>query len=258
MSRTDIEQSETRRKVAAINAWYHRIDLGDGIETPGHFRMADYLAHYNFPDRLDGMRVLDVGASTGFFAYEFERRGAAEVVAVELPSWSAHDWTPRKRRELAKNAAAETENIDREVMLDGFTVVGEALGSKCVKRIFKPIYDLSSDELGTFDIVFSGAMLMHVRDPILGVQRMRDCCSSTGRLIISISTAMADVEEPTAKFVGEWNQCNWWQMSPRALDEILKCCDFESIENRDTYTLQDVTGQFHDPTYVCHALPRKG
>src|SRR5690606_1308584 len=157
--------------------------------------MADYLAHYNFPERLDGMRVLDVGASTGFFAYEFERRGAAEVVAVELPSWSAHDWTPRKRRELAKNAAAENENIDREVMLDGFTVVAEALGSTRVKRSFKPIYDLSSDELGTFDIVFSGAMLMHVRDPILGIQRMRDCCSPSGRLIVSISTTMADVEE---------------------------------------------------------------
>jgi tRNA (mo5U34)-methyltransferase len=257
MSRTAEQQEEIRRKVAAIEAWYHRIDLGDGIETPGHFRMADYLSHYNFPERLDGLRVLDVGASTGFFAYEFERRGAAEVVAVELPSWSAHDWTPRQRRELAKNAPSETENIDREVMLDGFTVVGEALGSKRVKRIFKPIYELSQEELGTFDIVFSGAMLMHVRDPILGIQRMRDCCSPSGRLIVSISTAMPDAKEPVAKFVGEWNQCNWWQMSPPALDEILKCCDFETIENRDTYTLQDVTGQFHDPTYVCHGLPRQ-
>ena len=257
MARTREQIDEVRRRVAAIQAWYHRIPLGDGIETPGHFRMQDYLAHYHFPERLDGKRVLDVGASTGFFAYEFERRGAAEVVAVELPSWTDHDWTPRQLRELQAQAQTVREDVDRVVMRDGFTVVGEALGSKRVRRIWQRIYDLSREELGTFDIVFSGAMLMHVRDPILGIQRMRDCVSPDGRLIVSISTTMPDAAEPIAKFVGEWNQCNWWQMSPRALDAILKCCDFDAIEHRDRYTLQDVTGVFHDPTYVCHALPRR-
>jgi tRNA (mo5U34)-methyltransferase len=258
MPRTPEQIAAVRRDVAAIEAWYHRIDLGDGIETPGHSRMADYLSYYRFPERLDGMRVLDVGASTGFFAYEFERRGAAEVVGVELPSWGAHDWTPRQRRTLDAKSASETQNVDREVMFDGFTVVGKALGSKRVRRVFKTIYELTASELGTFDIVFSGAMLMHVRDPILGIQCMRECCKPDGRLIVSISTTMMDATEPIARFVGEWNQCNWWQMSPRALDAVLTCCDFDRIENRDRYVLQDVTGQFKDPTYVCHALLRRG
>ena len=257
MARTPQQLDEIRRKVAQIQSWYHRIDLGDGIETPGHFRMTDYLKHYHFPERMDGMRVLDVGASTGFFAYEFERRGAAEVVGIELPSWGDHDWTPRYRREFEAKAQSEKQNIDREVMLDGFTVVGQALGSTRVKRVFQTIYDLDPAKLGQFDLVFSGAMLMHVRDPILGIQKMRACCKPTGRLIVSLSTTMPDVKEPIARFVGEWNQCNWWQMSPRALDEVLKCCDFDRIENREMYTLQDVTGQFHDPTYVCHAFPRQ-
>lgn len=249
-------KEEIRRKVAAIESWYHRIDLGNGLETPGHFRMADYLRYYHFPERMDGMRVLDVGASTGFFAYEFERRGASEVVAVELPSWAAHDWTPRYRRQYGERSAEQRAKDDRAVMFDGFTVVGEALGSKRVRRIFRPIYELNSQELGTFDIVFSGAMLMHVRDPILGIQRMRDCCKQGGRLIASIS-ALTGTDGPVARFVGEWNQCNWWQMSPAALDSVLTCCDFDRIENREHYTLQDVTGRFHDPTYVCHALPRQ-
>jgi len=257
MARTEQQNEELRRRVQAIESWYHRIDLGDGVETPGHFRMADYLSYYNFPERMDGMRVLDVGASTGFFAYEFERRGAEEVIAVELPNWEAHDWTPRQQRRLAEKTAQDREKDNRDVMFDGFTVVGEGLGSKRVKRIWKAIYDLTAAELGTFDVVFSGAMLMHVRDPILGIQRMRDCCKPDGRLIVSISTTLADAEEPIAKFVGEWDQCNWWQMSPRCLDEILTCCDFDRIEQREQYTLQDVTGQFHDPTYVCHALPRQ-
>lgn len=256
MPRTPQQIAELQSKVAQIQSWYHRIDLGDGVETPGHFRMADYLEYYGFPERMDGMRVLDVGASTGFFAYEFERRGAAEVVAVELPSWGDHDWTPRYRRQFAQKSSSEQQNIDREVMRDGFTIVGEAFGSRRVKRIWKAIYDLRAQDLGQFDLVFSGAMLMHVRDPILGIQRMRECCRDDGRLIVSISTTMPDATEPIARFVGEWNQCNWWQMSPRCLDEVLTCCDFGHIDHRATYTLQDVTGQFHDPTYVCHAFPR--
>jgi tRNA (mo5U34)-methyltransferase len=244
--------------VAQIESWYHRIDLGSGVETPGHFRMSDYLEHYHFPERMDGMRVLDVGASTGFFAYEFERRGAAEVVGVELPSWDAHDWTPRYRRGLAARTASEQANVDREVMRDGFTIVGEALGSTRVRRIWKPIYELTAAELGQFDLVFSGAMLMHVRDPILGIQRLRECCKPDGRLIVSISTTMMDQKDPVARFVGEWNQCNWWQMSPACLDRVLQCCDFDRIDHRAHYTLQDVSGRFHDPTYVCHAFPRQG
>ena len=257
MPRTPQQIADLQRRVAEIQSWYHQIDLGDGVVTPGHFRMADYLGHYHLPARMDGLRVLDVGASTGFFAYEFERRGAAEVVAVELPSWADHDWTPRYRREYQQKHAGERANIDREVMRDGFTVVGQALGSKRVKRIWKTIYDLRASELGTFDVVFSGAMLMHVRDPVLGIQRMRECCKPEGRLIVSISTSMPDAVEPVARFVGEWDQCNWWQMSPPCLDAVLRCCDFTTIEHQATYTLQDVTGRFQDPTYVCHALPRR-
>jgi tRNA (mo5U34)-methyltransferase len=258
MVRTPHQIQDIQQKLAKIESWYHRIDLGDGIETPGHFRMADYLRFYNLPERMDGMRVLDVGASTGFFAYEFERRGALEVVGVELPSWGDHDWTPRYRREFEQKSASDKSNIDREVMRDGFTVVGEALQSKRVRRIWKAIYDLRVEELGQFDIVFSGAMLMHVRDPVLGIQRMRECCKPDGRLIVSISSIFPDSKESIAKFVGEWNQCNWWQMSPRCLEEVLQCCDFDRIEHRETYTLQDVTGKFHDPTFVCHARPRIG
>ncbi|MCA8951509.1 MAG: methyltransferase domain-containing protein [Planctomycetes bacterium] len=257
MPRTPEQIATLQKRVAEIESWYHRIDLGDGVETPGHFRMADYLDYYNFPASMQGMRVLDVGASTGFFAYEFERRGADEVVGIELPSWEAHDWTPRQRAELDKKTPDKRDKDNRDVMIDGFTIVGEALGSTRVKRVFQPIYALDPAELGTFDIVFSGAMLMHVRDPILGIQRMRACCKPEGRLIVSIAAVMTDDDRALAKFVGEWNQCNWWQMSPACLDAVLTCCDFDRIENRTTYTLKDVTGQFEDPTYVCHALPRR-
>jgi hypothetical protein len=65
--------------------WYHTVDLGDGLITPGMYDYRETIAAFGFPDDMHGMTVLDVGSATGFFAFEFERRGA-RVISVELPS----------------------------------------------------------------------------------------------------------------------------------------------------------------------------
>src|SRR5579862_369704 len=65
--------------------WYHTVDLGDGLVTPGMYDYRETIASFQFPGDMRGMTVLDVGSATGFFAFEFERRGA-RVVSVELPS----------------------------------------------------------------------------------------------------------------------------------------------------------------------------
>src|ERR1700719_5074918 len=53
------EAQEIRRRVNELE-WYHSIDLGHGIVTPGEFDHRPYLSQYPIPERLDGMRVLDV------------------------------------------------------------------------------------------------------------------------------------------------------------------------------------------------------
>ena len=73
--------------------WYHTIDLGNGIVTPGHYDHRPYLCHYRLPDNLHGKRVIDIGTASGFFAFEFERRGAS-VLATDLPEWFDHDFGP--------------------------------------------------------------------------------------------------------------------------------------------------------------------
>ena len=40
---------------------------------------ARQFQRFHFPDRMRGMTVLDAGSATGFFAFEFERRGARVV-----------------------------------------------------------------------------------------------------------------------------------------------------------------------------------
>src|SRR5205085_7842084 len=77
--------------------WYHTVDLGDGLVTPGDYDLRPHLADYHFPESMHGMTVLDVGSATGFFAFEFERRGA-NVISVELPSIAEWDmiWSERE------------------------------------------------------------------------------------------------------------------------------------------------------------------
>src|SRR5215207_4750221 len=65
--------------------WYHTIDLGNGLITPGVYDYRSTLSAFNFPDDMTGMDVLDIGSATGFFAFEFEKRGA-NVTSVEIPS----------------------------------------------------------------------------------------------------------------------------------------------------------------------------
>src|SRR5262245_60846389 len=61
--------------------WYHAVDLGGGLVTPGDYDYRGQVGAFGLPADLSGKRVLDVGSATGFFAFEFERRGA-EVVSV--------------------------------------------------------------------------------------------------------------------------------------------------------------------------------
>src|SRR5436190_7114492 len=70
-------------RVASV-PWYHSLPLPGGIVTPGSFDMLDELGRLPFPASLQGLRCLDVATADGFWAFEMERRGAAEVVAIDI------------------------------------------------------------------------------------------------------------------------------------------------------------------------------
>ena len=69
-------------------AWYHTIDLGDGLVTPGIDPTPHKLRQIKLPASFAGKTVLDVGAWDGFFSFEAERRGASRVLAVDYVAWA--------------------------------------------------------------------------------------------------------------------------------------------------------------------------
>src|SRR5262249_2616746 len=85
--RSEAERARLRERGGA-RPWFHTIDLGDGVVTPGCDNSPAKVAYLGMPERLDGLSVLDIGAYDGFFSFECERRGAARVVAADHFCWT--------------------------------------------------------------------------------------------------------------------------------------------------------------------------
>ena len=70
--------------------WYHTIDLPDGSCTPGLFDHRAATGYVAWPAAVAGGRCLDVGTFDGFWSFELERRGASEVVAIDVDDLPLH------------------------------------------------------------------------------------------------------------------------------------------------------------------------
>ncbi len=162
--------------------WYHTIDLPGGIATPGEYDHRPIVPKVPLPDRLDGLRCLDVGTQDGFWAFEMERRGAASVVAIDVERIEDLDW-PEPRPELGEDAHEFLVRRQR-----AFEIAREALGSK-VERRFVSVYDLRPDNVGTFDFAFLGTLLHHLRDPIGALQSVRRVVDGQLVLVAAFSVA---------------------------------------------------------------------
>lgn len=163
-------RSALRRAIDENTLWYHTMELQHGIVTPGWFDLRPVVDMLPWPD-VSGKRCLDVGTYDGFFAFEMERRGAAEVVATDIPSHEEWDWPPlvRARGPLAlKEIAGEKGR--------GFEIASSALASRVQKHEIS-VYELSRRRLGRFDVVVCGSLLLHLRDPFRALDAIRGVCS---------------------------------------------------------------------------------
>ena len=72
--------------------WYHTIELPGGAFTPGFYDHRPLVPRLPIPASLEGKRCLDIAGSDGFFAFEMWRRGAAEVISIDLEDPARQEW----------------------------------------------------------------------------------------------------------------------------------------------------------------------
>ncbi|HYH88192.1 MAG TPA: methyltransferase domain-containing protein [Solirubrobacteraceae bacterium] len=215
----------------AATRWYHTIELADGVVTPGAFDHRPLVPHYGIPESLAGRRCLDAACSNGFWAFEFERRGGT-VVAVDIPSIA--DW------DFPAGAPPLTTDRPDAMAAAAFSIAHRALGSR-VELVRRNLYTMDPADLGTFDFVHMADVLLHLRNPLDALRRLRALTATGGTALI------ADVYDPALagtviRYVGAFENLIWTVPSLECLVQLVYDAGYANAEVVTTYALPGDAG----------------
>jgi tRNA (mo5U34)-methyltransferase len=228
------------REVVAKRHWYHTIELRPGVITPGWFDLRELAPKLPIPASLADCRALDVGTFEGFWALQLEARGA-DVTAIDILDPNAWDW-PYGSDDRIIGILEE-----RKQSGTGFELVTELLDT-AVKRLELSVYDLDPDLVGKFDFVYVGSLLLHLRDPIRALERVRSVLAKDGRLLlvdaIDVDLTLLHPRRAVAHFDGDGRPW-WWRPNLRALQRFVEAAGF-TVEKGPTRVFMPI-GAGHDP-----------
>jgi tRNA (mo5U34)-methyltransferase len=227
--------------VRAVPSWWHSIDLGQGVVTPGDKSATVLAREWAALDLSDlrGKTVLDIGAFDGFFSFEAERRDAARVVALDYTTWCLDipgywgTYVEACRRRGEVPAQPDQTPYWRPTALPGkrgFDTAHRALGSAVESRV-ADFMAMPLDE--SFDIVLYLGVLYHMKDPLGSLERL----AVVTKELAVIETECVGVpghESALCEFF-ESNELagdvtNWWVPNERALLGLCRAAGFRRVE----------------------------
>ncbi len=271
MSSPTATPEEIRARVDTLD-WYHTFELAPGVVTPGWFDFRGKLDLVDFPADLSGKRCLDVGSFDGFWAFSMEERGAKEVVAIDVLNPHEWDWPAGSDPEIIERIGK------RKARGQGFEIVHEALGSSVVRHELS-VYDLDPKDMGSFDFVYVGSLLLHLRDPIRAIERVRSVCGGEALFVDAIDLELELFRNrPVVELDGRGRPW-WWRPSLAGFVRMVEVGGFELTakpkrifmplgQGHNTYevtprSLLSKAGRLNaisswrgDPHAVLHARPR--
>lgn len=189
----------------ATGSWWHSIDLGHGVVTPGVHSLAelqDNFSHFKLPADLSGKRVLDIGCWDGFYSFEAEQRGA-RVTSVDC--WRPDNFFKAKQ---ARQSAAEFHELS--------------------------VYEVTKEKLGSFDIVFFLGVLYHLRHPLLALEQVCEVTREFALIESHIVDKLQASRDPLMEFYefdelgGQYD--NWWGPNVECFSKMARSAGFARIE----------------------------
>src|SRR3954453_15121056 len=171
--------------------WWHVIDLPDGSTTPGAWDLRPLSEELPWPD-VHGKRCLDIGTADGFWAFELERRGAAEVLATDQGTFFGQK--SRRNFEHARD-----------------------LRSSHVRYEERDVFDLEGD----FDVAFMGYVLQMVEDPIRALRSVARV-ARTRMLLATFSLPLSLRPAPLPRLHARHHGREWFVFNPRGLRKAVE------------------------------------
>jgi len=225
------DESSTTAESALVEnpVWYHTIELPGGVVTPGLVDLRQVAAKV-LPGNLNGARVLDIGTFDGFWAFELERRGAT-VVAIDLDEVAEAQIPPNQRARVEAESTMFGVELGR-----GFRLAAGLTGSQ-VQRVNCSVLELDRDAIGgEVDLAFMGALLIHLRDPVQALERIRDVLRPNGELLqletVSLRLSLMHPRQPVARLHTLETRFNWWLPNAATLEGYLQTAGFTDIRRR--------------------------
>ena len=236
MSTTGIAQGDLAAEIAA-HQWYHTMELAPGVETPGWHDTRPVVSEIPFPASLEGKRCLDVGTFDGFWAFEMERRGASEVIAIDILDPEEWDWPAGSEAEVVEAIG------QRKAGGLGFELARRELGSS-VQRLERSVYDVNESDMGRFDLIYLGSLLVHLRDPVRALERLRSVCDGTMIVVdgidLPLSLLLPKVPVATLDARGRpW----WWYPNQAGQARMIEAGGFELIQKSRRIYMPPGSGQ---------------
>jgi SAM-dependent methyltransferase len=199
-----ISAEAARLVVASIPHWHHRFEIYPGVVTPGSYDPMFLWEKLRIEDRCAGRRVLDIGASDGFFTRGMAMLGA-DVVAVDYRAKASH----------------------------GFVVM-EQLSGKVFNYEHANLFDLDVERLGRFDIVLFLGVLYHLPDMMRALHKLRSVCGST-LFIETHSDSQFSPDVPAARYFksGGLNEdfTNFWSPNAACVIDMLYDAGFDVVRH---------------------------
>jgi tRNA (mo5U34)-methyltransferase len=233
--------SDEIREAVAGRQWYHTIELAPGVVTPGWFDTRRVAAKVPLPASLAGRRCLDVGTFDGFWAFEMERRGADEVVAIDVIDPYQWDWPA----DTPEDVVAALDQRKRGG--SGFHIASQALGSR-VQWHERNVYDLEPAELGEFDFIYFGSLLLHLRDPVRALQHARSVCRGELLVVDAVDPLLSRLlaRVPCATLDGvrrPW----WWRPNVAGIVRMVEAAGFMLLRPPERLRMPPGAGQQSPP-----------
>jgi SAM-dependent methyltransferase len=229
---------EFQTRCGELPWWYHSYYFDNGFAIRGDYDIGADVAGYGFPESMEGLRVLDIGTGAGWFAFYFEQQGA-DVTTVDARGYCDFDvygragYSPMEKGRTPDRQAEDGSPIYYSPVSRGFWIMKDLLGSR-VKFRNARAYDVSPELFGgeKFDLVFLGAILCHLRDPIGALMAARSVCRH--RVIASTPIVIGETDpgilpRQYLPYTGV-DKISWWLPNEACFNHWFRAAGFTGVE----------------------------